>query len=410
MQTMSTRTASQGRLVVPVSFVYLSFFLVGLIVIEMALPRIADRRVNFPVFFALVLPLFFIAVRNVLQTGFHKVRLFSIVILTYAFWCALTALWSTSKMESLMHATILIFSIVLAQGAAQYDAKDTVMMFAKICLMVFFASWVALAIAPTYALEHKGIWRLCGVMGHEFRLGYLCASCLIFCLIWFCIPDQRMKPSFYFLVLLGLVAGLTLLATQTRTLFLYTFFCLCVVGVMHLRGWMRVAFITVLVLSVILLGIFSDEIMQAMSRGEADGSLSGRTVVWEKTMAMVPEAFMKGHGFASFDDEAFDAAWPGYRPPHAHNTWIMSLFETGLVGTVLISIALFLLLVQSYRLSARLGRPSYAFYITLLSLLAGLTGLIYGGKMSTLMGLSFVLFYQENMERVRLSRPSESTP
>ncbi|CBL45023.1 Predicted O-antigen polymerase [gamma proteobacterium HdN1] len=393
-----------GKLLLPAGIAYLSLLVAGLCAIEMDFARVADRRMNYPIFFALTLPLLLLAVRNVLHGSFYKIRLFTLALVAYAAWCGLSALWAPSSMETLMHAIIMGITVLLAMGAAPYSSRETILIFAKVSLLIFIASWVALVVSPAYALEKKGIWRLCGVMMHEFRLGYLCSVAMISCMIWLCMSDAQQRPSLPFIFILGLAAVVTLFATQTRSLLIYTFLCVCLVGVLHLKGGMRMAFIGMLALSCLLLGVFSDEVMQMMSRGEADGTLTGRTFVWERTLSMVPEALLRGHGFASFDNTIYDSAWGGYRAPHAHNAWIMALFETGVVGTVLMSAVLLFLLVQSFRLSFQLGRPSFTFYVTLLGVMSSLTGLIYGGKMATLMGLSFVLFYQENRERVEILR------
>jgi O-antigen ligase len=268
------------------------------------------------------------------------------------------------------------------------------------------ASWIALLISPHFALQEKGLWRLRGVMSHEFELGYLCACC--FLISFANIISGIGNISGYRMIVLLIILTLsfiTLFATQTRTLLAYTALSTILISLVHVRSRTRFISIIAIVAVTFAVSLFTEQIQDSFSRGESDSTLSGRTLIWERSIAETDSRPLTGHGYASFASSSFDYIWSGfYRPAHAHNTWVMSYFELGIIGVVLITWFLAVQLFTLYKSNNHAGSKTPTFYIAFLCTIAGFTSLIFGGKLSPMMAIILLLCFQEYNHRVRLTK------
>ena len=120
---------------------------------------------------------------------------------------------------------------------------------------------------------------------------------------------------------------------------------------------------------------------------------------------MIRENPIHGYGFSSFySDLTQNFFSSGYIAPHAHNTWINSTFETGLVGAGLLS----LFMVVSLWYNNSTSHPTFASFVMIFAMLCGLTGLVFGVKVSTLWIITAILVAQEVANKV--SGDHESNP
>lgn len=384
---------------------YGRFFLYSLIItlicIEAALFRLDGRRINYP----LVVSSFLLMIPHTINgvLSLRKLNTPTMVVLplfAYVAFCMLSVTWSASPTETIFHSTVLGLGLVTTLGATRYSSEQTTKIFLTVCTVVFALSWLSLLLSPEYALQQKGYWRLRGVMDHEFELGFLASATLIILAIWWVSPGvnglaRRFGPKLY---AMAAFAAITLFATQTRTLMVYTLFILLFIGVVYSKGVKR---ITVVVGGLVIMAggtLFLNDILQAFSRGEGDATLSGRTTIWARTIALADHAPWTGYGFATFTDPRFDYIWYRYRPPHAHDTWIMAYFETGLIGAGILTLFLLGQLYVGFKISRRLKRPSIGLFLAILCTVSGVTSLIYGGKLAALIGVTFLLLMQEYSE------------
>ncbi|CAN7417155.1 O-antigen ligase family protein [Phenylobacterium sp. LjRoot219] len=375
--------------------VFVFVALLAFIVLEVTLPRIGVRRVNIPlaaVILTCTVPSVIIGMQSIrLSAGAFLVATSWVL---YFLWCLISFYWSVSSSETILHAAFLLSLLPIAVSASRIDPDITLKWLVRMVAVVCILSWIALFVSPSFALQDKGIWRLKGVMEHEFRLGYLCAIAIIVMAISWLRGGKRVGGGRFWPLLLLFVA--TLVATQTRTLLAYTLITVLLAVSIQTRGYARFFAISGAVLLVLgALGL-ADTIAAMFGRGEGDASLSGRTYVWAKTQQLAALKPWKGYGFASYLNPSFDYAWNNYRPANAHSMWINSYFETGLIGSVLLGFAVvstFLRAVYSSRVSR--GRHTYSSYILIFIALSGLTGLVLGGKLTTLYGVSLILFFQE---------------
>ncbi len=131
--------------------------------------------------------------------------------------------------------------------------------------------------------------------------------------------------------------------------------------------------------------------------GSNTATLTGRTTIWDSTLQLIPDHPWIGHGFGTFYSPLTrDFFSSGYIAPHAHNTWLNALFETGAVGTALLS--LFLLAGLLWGGGAH-RTNIYAWPLALFVTLCGLTGVVFGGKLSTLWVIVAAMLAQSAWER-----------
>lgn len=344
------------------------------------------------------------AVENFSLVRFHgmaKTLVFSYFL--YILFCAISITWSVSPSSTLMHSILLLGVLFFSVSSVRYDTEKTIDALQKIILACIILSWLALPINPEYALQQKGIWRLRGIFFHEFELGFVCAMLIIVLCIRWCkasvIQHYGTYARFYFIFLITFG---TLLATQTRTLLAYTFVVCLICMIFFAKGKKRLMTLGIFLVGILAGIILQDSFVSAFSRGESDMTLSGRTIIWERAIAIAERSPTLGYGFGSFTNHRFDADFSGfygtYRPPHAHNSWIMAFFETGIIGVTLISLFLVLQLIYGIRLAKKDTEPPYGLFFALLATVSGCTSLIYAGNVAALAFLPLVLLLQRSRE------------
>jgi O-antigen ligase len=258
-------------------------------------------------------------------------------------------------------------------------------------------------ISPEFAIQEKGIWRLRGVFFHEFELGFVSSMVLIILCIRWCnsqvIQQYSNNLNFY---LLFAISFITLLATQTRTLLAYTFIVCLVALIFFAKGKKRIVTGGIFIIGMSGAFIMQDSFISAFSRGESDATLSGRTIIWDRALKIAEQSPTLGFGYGSFTASRFDADMTGfygtYRAPHAHNTWIMSYFETGIIGVTILSIFLVLQLIYGLLLARKEKQASYGLFFALLATIAGFTSLVYAGNVAALSFLPIIFLFQRSRE------------
>jgi len=406
-----TASESRNRLQRRMTLAFIFLTLASFIVLEASLPRMGERRLNFPLFFGM-----FVLMAPALAMGFRTIRQSALPLavlatwVVYTLWTVMSFYWSIAPGQTILFSAFGVFLIIIAVGAAKYSVEDTVTVFIWATGAICLASWIAFFVAPGYALQEKGIWRLRGVMEHEFRLGYICAASLIFYAVRL---SRRMRWGTVTRIpvpLMMLILG-TLYATQTRTLLAYTLLCVALVLVLNSRGRTRLL-IAAGALACAVAGYFlMPSIVESFSRGEGDATLSGRTFVWEQTLSLAQAKPWEGFGFASFLNPYFDHFWNSYRAPHAHNAWLQAYFETGRIGaTLLIASNIFTLIAAIWLAIKSNGYRSYSLFLFIFVTLSSLTGLVFGGKVTTLTGILLLILLQENyaLKRDRTSSKARS--
>lgn len=310
----------------------------------------------------------------------------------YCLWCGVSAIWAYSAGEAILQSGLLLLVLVVSTSYAENSPAVFAREVVKVCVALAMLSWAMAVAIPSVAVLPDITWRLNGPMQHSQRLSLICGAALVLLVALrragertFSTPARELGAAVLLLA--------TLLATQTRA---NTAFIAVAVGAVvyaRSRPWQKVLLLGSFIAFVLWIYLDIDFILGSIDReGSNTMTLTGRTHTWSASLEMIAQREVLGYGFGSFFSPLtahFFAS--GYVSPHAHNTWINSTFETGLIGMGLLTLFLIGAVIGSRKLRAV---NQFAWPVVLLGVLAGLTGIVYGGKLSTLWAISVVLVCQ----------------
>lgn len=156
----------------------LTIFVLGLFFLVMDIPRILPFRVEYLGLFVFLGWVYLFHVRS---RSYASVSLgwAERLVLLYLGWCLLSVVWSVSKIDTLYHTFLLLAIFFLARRFGCLTSDFSAALVARLYLVIALLCWVALIVAPSYALQQKGIWRLQGIVGHEQWLAIMMGTGLI---------------------------------------------------------------------------------------------------------------------------------------------------------------------------------------------------------------------------------------
>lgn len=302
---------------------------------------------------------------------------------SYLCWLAISSIWSIDPFETIFQAGIYTYFFVFILLFQPRYPEYTLELVLKALITLAALSWLYYLVAGHAALSPKEVaWRLRGILDHEQRL----AIYMGFALILLLVQKLQGDPVKYFWLTLGLLA-ITLFATFARAYMAFVFVLL----VLMLQTYVRPVRFALWTLGPIIAGgmlVILPDVLQFFSRGDADVTLTGRTTIWAYALDAWQERPLLGYGYGSFPTMVQNiGVFESYVPPHAHNSQIHTLFEAGVIGTFL----LMMWIIRLIRLSAG-GAPMPHRYILVFSLLAGLTGIVFGEKINGALILVLLVF------------------
>lgn len=369
------------------------------LLIEVQTPKLdGTYRLNIAIFAFLALLLLFLRARQAadsLAVAFSGSMAF---LTTYCVWCLGTIMWSQNPSDTFLDGTLLLVTLGIAVSYSQMPAIVFAQEFVKVSAFLAGLSWLMLLTVPKIAVLPDVTWRLNGPMQHSQRLALVMGAALVVLTVATLYKRASgMKPGATVFTFLLLVT--TLLATQTRAFTAFAFIAVWLLAFGRAKGRHRVLLVIGMTLAVLAAVRNTDKLLAAFERdGSNTFTLTGRTVIWENSLELIRENPLLGYGFSSFYSDLtryfFDS---GYIPPHAHNSWINAAFETGLVGALLLT--LFMLATLRY---GSISRPTFASSLMLFAMMCGLTGLVFGGKVSTLWVIIATFAAQETAQRMAL--------
>lgn len=342
--------------------------------------------------------------------GSEKPRLFwtDLIYLLYLLYCGLSLLWSVSPADTLVQVIYasIGWAATLVVRTVRVDFQLAVLFKLAVLLAVLcFASILVLG-RGAFQPQVTGIPNLRGVFNHQQRLGLYMGTVAGLCVL--AIVNRQFGAMvgwrrFYRACGLTIIV-LAFIAALARLNSVYILAALIItIGVM--RGpWTRVIVLASLFGVSLWVGTHVEDVITSLGSEGVDLSLSGRTNVWERTLAAASDSGPLGYGFATFISPLFDTYWGAYRAPHAHNSFLQAYFETGWPGVWLISAVIVSQLVGSVWVHIRLKRIPYSFFLILVSLFASLTGVEYAGKPSALLLLTLLVLAVEMQEASRSER------
>lgn len=368
------------------------------LLIEIQSPRIGNNyRLNIAIFgiFAILLLLF--RARHASENFYVAFSGAMGFLSAYCVWCAASAAWSVNPNDALIDSGMLFIIVLIAASYASVPAIVIAEEFVRVAVLLALLSWVMVIAAPTIAVLPDAVWRLNGPMQHSQRLALVMGGALIVLTIISLYHRGPGGGQTRNTVLFFAVLGVTLLATQTRAFTVFTAVVLWFILFGKAKARQRILLLIGMAIAILVAVLNVDQILAAINRdGSNTGTLTGRTVIWEESLILIRDSPFLGNGFSSFYSDLTSGFFEsGYIPPHAHNTWINAAFETGIVGAALLT--LFMLAVMRY---GSISRPSFASALMSFSVLCGLMGLVFGGKVSTLWVVVTLFAAQQVASRV----------
>lgn len=315
--------------------------------------------------------------------------------LAYVAFAVASAAWAPSRLETTVHGLFLAIVWFAAVNLAQGDLNIIVRRVVQIAVGTAILSFAIIPVSPEAAFQpviSTEIPELRGILSHQLRLGLLMAVALGLGVLAILNRERREAIGRrHWVAGAALIVTLCLVAAFAR---LYT---AAMVGALTLTiatskpGWRRALSVMAMGLGALTVLLMFDLLAKAVVDTGADITLTGRTLLWGRTLAFLGTGEWLGMGYASFNHPTFDHLWPNYRPAHPHNSFIQAYFETGYVG-----LGLTILLVASHlrialKVSRATRRYSYSLFLVFLTVLGSLAGSNYAGKPTFLFSLLLLM-------------------
>ncbi|WBL41238.1 O-antigen ligase family protein [Algoriphagus halophytocola] len=253
--------------------------------------------------------------------------------------------------------------------------------------IVSFLGVILFFVSPAFALNHEEFFRFKGLFNHSQRFSLILATGLIILVV-----DRYKRKLEFFDYLKFIILFVLLLLTKTRA---NTTFVILIFLIDYFRNVNKIFLILFSIIFFISFIYFDllDNFTNIYSRDSADVTeLTGRTKLWELLMPEIASNLLIGHGFGLFKTGPIPVF--SWTPTHAHNLWLMQLYETGIIGTLLFS----LFLIYSFSIAIKhknIFGYSYLYYLIIFIFLSSLTGLIIGGLATPLYFIFFIFLFKE---------------
>lgn len=283
----------------------------------------------------------------------EKLRMHWPLVALVIYWL-LSVLWAESPGITLRRGIGLLGTTLFAYYfASRFSMRDQLRMLAimfavaNVCSLFFVIFGLG-----TPVEQIPGSWY--GIYLHKNTLGRLMAlSTIVYLVLWL---TSKARPAY----LVGLALSLVLLLgsrSVTAWLTFVTLLCIYPLYEAFRKSYVRGG----LALGVVASGVawvaiwtYSNyaEVMRFLGR---DTSLTGRTSIWEASWYMIGERPWLGFGYSGFWTGRMGPCryiWNmiGWPAPHSHNGILDIWLELGLIGVVLISLAVVIYFGRALRL------------------------------------------------------------
>ena len=273
---------------------------------------------------------------------------------------------------------LLLFLIAAVVARAPHDPVERENWLLRVgfavLLFMLLITLVMLPIVPNwiYHADLSGLRRLQNPFAHPNTLGVLAAMAFFYIL--------ERKPRFF--ILGGLLALGMMVATYSRGAWAgfalaTAFYLLLRPRTMQGRFFAAMAMIFVTALAWATQDFFIDSVERVLARGGSVTSLttaSERTEVWKASLVLIKEAPLLGHGYVAGPKKLNDIMASGvsasyFRAVHAHNEFIQTQINGGVIATLLLVIflmrTLYLLKALASQVSPHFFRCATAWVINL---------------------------------------------
>jgi len=290
-------------------------------------------------------------------------------LLLYVFWMLASTMWATEPAHTGYKAVVLaVFTFTAFGISRQLTLEQIGRTFALVCVGFIFLGIVAELSFGT--LRIVGDYRFAGTVHPNTEAAYGTMACIA--AVLFYRPDKR---SSLFVAVFIFVVGLTcLMLTKSRTSLAAMIIGVTAFYAIRFRGMKRLILISVVSCGLAIGGLlvtvvstqFKNALGDAAAMGRSDdlGELTGRLPLWEELMEWVAHKPLFGYGYLSmWTTERVEYLGDLFKweIPHAHNMYLDTVLDGGLVGLTFLLLYLIVGLASAARRFLRTGNDGAAF-------------------------------------------------
>jgi len=263
--------------------------------------------------------------------------------------------------------------------ASRFSMRDIVILIAESIGIIAIGSFIAAVAFPDFGVNELlssdpgGIAGWKGMVSDKNSLGIVMATGTVSMLYLLVSPGETRRKKMMWCAGM-LLCGALLILSQSRTSWVAAMAGIgtCfVVRAMYRRpavGIVVIAWVALLVVPMLLIAINDLSVFTGLIG--KDATLTGRVDLWHLVIPYGNERPVLGYGYGAFwieDSPRTQEIWRAlnsYKPPHAHNGWIETYLELGMVGCGVVAVQLLQMWVNAAR-AANQGRDVDAPYMLL---------------------------------------------
>lgn len=286
-------------------------------------------------------------------------------VLAFLALCLLSALWSDYPMITIRRSgTAITTALWGAYLASRFSLRDIIILVAEAIGIIAVASLIVTVLFPGIGIDtlldssFSGIPGWKGILSDKNSLGIVMATGAVSMFYLVLTPSGRRRDQAYWFLGFLLCAGLLYLS-QSRTGWIAAMIGLiaCLAGRSMYRrppiGLVILSWIVLLGVPLVLfvlsdLGTFTELVGK-------NATLTGRVELWRVVLPYGAQKPWLGYGYGAFwiaKSPLTQEIWSilnSYKPPHAHNGWIETYLELGLVGCAVVALQMFQILINAVR-------------------------------------------------------------
>ena len=284
---------------------------------------------------------------------------------------ALSTLWSVDPETSFRRAIALggvtTFAFYLAARVTVSELIDLLAQTLRIILVASVLYYLVSPEAATMAEPHLGAWR--GVLRHKNGLGWV-ASLGLLVFYYLAVQGRARTKNVCFAALSVVLVLLSESASSIAITALILGLDLVIAALQRVSGRFYFGYAVAIILLAGAAVLLWDEMLDLLGR---DASLTGRTDVWTYALEAAAQRPLFGYGYGSFWEAgnaraAYIWLMLEWEFTHAHNGWIETLLELGLVGVTAVGATVGQAMIRCLA-AVRFGRLAHArFLLQLLNL------------------------------------------
>ncbi len=296
------------------------------------------------------------------------------IIILFSFLWSIYPVETAKDMREVLQMTVFALYFTM-----RFSLKEQLQIIAftfsiGILFSIFFA--IAVPSIGVHGEDHPGAWK--GIYDYKNTFG---SMMVLSTLAFFALPIDKPIDHLYKWLGLGLSLTMMLMSTSKTSLVLSFLLILILILYRNFRwqGKITVVYLDIAILIFGCIGtvVFTQWVSLLTGLGR-DYTLTGRTLIWEVSVAMLRNSPLLGFGRGAFwapgsgyAIEAGRAVTPfGYIPPHGHNGFIDLALDVGYIGLSLFLVSFTIAYFRSLKMAYAAKKIEYMWPLAFLTFLA----------------------------------------